>query len=129
MTVVDLLAGEGRGPLWGDATEDLNLTLLAWPAGQGPAEHVNRERDVVIVVTGGTGSAVLDGVRHDVRAGHVVVIPRGARRALTAGPDGIRYLSVHRRRRGLQIGRLDAEEESQRPGVTSSGRRPGAASR
>ena len=37
VTVVDLLAGNGRGPIWGDATEDLNLTLLAWPAGQGPA--------------------------------------------------------------------------------------------
>lgn len=41
MPVVDLLSGEGRGPLWGDATEYLNLTLLAWPEGQGAPEHVN----------------------------------------------------------------------------------------
>ncbi len=33
MSIVDLLAGRGRGPLWGDATEDLNLTLRAWPPG------------------------------------------------------------------------------------------------
>lgn len=104
MSVIDLLAGQGRGPLWGDAPEDLNLTLLAWPAGEGPAEHVNDERDVVIVVTEGAGSAVPDGVPHDVRSGHVVVIPRGVSRALTAGLDRIRYLSIHRRRGGLQIG-------------------------
>lgn len=55
MSVIDLLAGQGRGPLWGDATEDLNLPLLAWPAGERPAEHVNDERDVVIVVTEGAG--------------------------------------------------------------------------
>lgn len=111
MSIVDLLAGSGRGPLWGDATEDLNVTLLAWPPGEGPAEHVNDERDVVIVVAAGTGLVVLDGVSHHVRSGHVVVVPRGASRALQAGPDGIRYLSVHRRRGGLQIGRIDKQAE------------------
>ena len=29
------------GPLWGAASDDLNATLLEWPAGKGPAEHVN----------------------------------------------------------------------------------------
>ncbi len=109
MSIVDLLAGRGRGPLWGDATEDLNLTLLAWPPGEGPAEHVNDERDVVIVVAAGTGLVVLDGVPHEVRPGHVVVVARGVSRALRAGPDGIRYLSVHRRRGGLQIGQVDVQ--------------------
>ena len=105
MPVVDLLSGEGRGPLWGDATDDLNLTLLAWPEGQGAPEHVNDACDVVFVVIAGRGTAVLDGVAHDVRAGTAVVIPRGTRRALTAGPGGIRYLSAHRRRGGLAITR------------------------
>ncbi len=109
MTVVDLLAPAGRGPLWGEATDDLNLTLLAWPAGAGPAEHVNDERDVVLVVVAGAGSAVVDGVEHPVRAGQALVIPRGSRRGLTAGPEGIRYLSVHLRRGGLQVGRVARE--------------------
>jgi quercetin dioxygenase-like cupin family protein len=101
--IVDLTAGDGRGPLWGDATDDLNLTLLAWPPGEGPGEHVNDERDVVLVVLDGSGTVVLDGDTHDVQAGTAVVVRRGARRGLTAGPDGIRYLTVHRRRGGLQI--------------------------
>jgi len=32
-----------------------------------------------------------------------ILIPRGARRAIRAGVDGARYLSVHRRRGRLQI--------------------------
>lgn len=40
MSIFDLLAGVGRGPIWGDATEELNVTLLAWPPGEGPAAHV-----------------------------------------------------------------------------------------
>jgi quercetin dioxygenase-like cupin family protein len=103
MSVVDLLAGGGRGPLWGAETEDLNLTLLAWPPGEGPPEHTNTERDVVVVVLAGSGTAVLDGEEHPVRSGHAVVIPQGTARAIVAGPDGIRYLSLHRRRGGLQI--------------------------
>ena len=30
-----------RGPVWGAASEDLNATILVWPAGEGPAAHVN----------------------------------------------------------------------------------------
>lgn len=56
----------------------------------------------------GSGSLVVDGRLHEVRAGHAVVVERGARRSLTAGPDGIRYLAVHRRRGPLQITRPGA---------------------
>lgn len=34
-TPVELLSPEGKGPLWGTETEDLNATLLAWPTGTG----------------------------------------------------------------------------------------------
>jgi iron-sulfur cluster repair protein YtfE (RIC family) len=34
------------GPIWGQASDDLNATLLAWGAGDGPGEHVNDEREV-----------------------------------------------------------------------------------
>src|SRR5205085_9358391 len=45
------------GPVWGAASADLNATLLEWPAEQGPAEHVNDQRDVLYVVL--TGSVTL----------------------------------------------------------------------
>lgn len=101
--VVDLLAGDGEGPLWGTESEDVNATLLAWPAGKGTPEHVNDERDVVVVGISGSGTLVVDDVEHAVGAATVVVVGKGRRRRLTAGPSGLRYLTVHRRRGGLAI--------------------------
>ncbi|HSP72847.1 MAG TPA: hypothetical protein VLN26_10790, partial [Gaiellaceae bacterium] len=63
-------------------------------------------RDVALVVLDGSGELELDGERRPVAAGEVVVLPKGARRVLVAGPDGIRYATVHRRRGGLQVRRL-----------------------
>jgi len=101
--VVDLAAGSGRGPLWGAASDDLNATLVAWPAGGSVAEHRNDERDVLLVCLDGTGTLTLEGAPARLRPRHAVLIPKGARRAVEAGPDGIRYLTVHLRRGGLQI--------------------------
>jgi len=103
-----LVAAPPRGgPEWGVESEELNATILAWPPGAGPPEHVNEARDVALVVLEGAGELELDGVSRTVAAGEVAVLPRGSRRRLVAGPDGIRYATVHRRRGGLQVGRFD----------------------
>ena len=96
---VDLTAARGdAGPLWGMQSDDLNATLLAWPAGAGVAEHVNDQLDVLMVVLDGTACVMLDGSAHRLSAGHLLLIPRGSARAVEAGAEGVRYLSVHRRR-------------------------------
>jgi quercetin dioxygenase-like cupin family protein len=91
------------GPVWGTESEELNATILEWAAGEGTPEHVNAERDVAVVVLAGDGEALVDGEALPLRAGEVTVIPKGTRRRIVAGPDGIRYATVHRRRPGLQI--------------------------
>jgi quercetin dioxygenase-like cupin family protein len=96
---------EPRGPIWGIETDDLNATLLAWPAGDGPPEHVNDERDVIVVVVAGSLTVMIDGDAREVAAGNAIAIPKGARRAILAGGDGARYVSVHTRRPPLQIQR------------------------
>ena len=102
-----LVAPAGRGgPVWGTESEELNATILEWPPGAGPPEHVNASRDVALVVLAGDGVLELDGEARRVVAGEVVVLPKGARRGLAAGPGGIRYATVHRRRGGLQVRRL-----------------------
>jgi quercetin dioxygenase-like cupin family protein len=103
-TVVDLTEPVGTGPLWGTATDDLNATLLAWPPGGGAAEHVNAERDVLVVVLAGAAVVTVDGEPHTVEAGGAIVLEKGRRRGIVAGAGGVRYLSVHRRRPPLQIG-------------------------
>jgi quercetin dioxygenase-like cupin family protein/hemerythrin-like domain-containing protein len=101
--IVDLFAPLGRGPLWGSDTDDLNATLLAWAAGAGPPEHVNGERDVLVLVLAGSAVVTIDDTRHEMHAGDVVIVKKGLSRRITAGADGVRYLSVHRRRAPLQI--------------------------
>ena len=101
--VVELLAQSGTGPLWGMASADLNATLLAWEPGHELAEHVNDELDVLVVVLDGSGGVTVDGTRHELETGTALLVPKGARRAIVAGDEGMRYLTVHRRREPLQI--------------------------
>ena len=103
MAPVDLLGPEGTGPLWGTASEDLNATLLVWPAGHVVAEHVNAELDVLLVALQGSAAVTVDGREHALRADHALLVPKGAARTIRAGAGGVRYLSVHRRRGPLQI--------------------------
>jgi mannose-6-phosphate isomerase-like protein (cupin superfamily) len=101
--IVHLDEPQGRGPLWGTATADLNATLLAWPPGHEVAEHVNAERDVLLVVLAGDGAIELDGETVALGAHDALVVPAGSRRRIVAGDDGIRYLTAHLRREGLQV--------------------------
>ena len=94
----------GRGPVWGAESEELNATLLVWGAGDGPPEHVNEERDVLLVVVSGSLELGLDDQDSELTEGETVIIAKGRRRRITAGERGVRYLSVHRRRPPLQIG-------------------------
>jgi quercetin dioxygenase-like cupin family protein len=100
---VDLLGLEGTGPAWGMASSDLNATLLVWPAHHELAEHRNDERDVLLIVLEGGGVASVEGHEHVLAAGNVLLIEKGKSRSLRAGDDGLRYLSVHIRRSGLQV--------------------------
>ena len=104
--VVDLMGPVGTGPLWGTRTEDLNATLLAWPTGGGPGEHRNTECDVLLVVLAGQATVTLDDEERLVRAGEAFIVEKGRTRSISAGPEGVRYISVHRRRGPLQIARL-----------------------
>lgn len=100
---VDLTRPQGDGPVWGIASEDLNATLLSWSPGDGVADHVNAERDVLIVVIEGSGLAILDGEEHCLHPHDALLVRKQTRRRILAGADGLRYLSVHVRRGPLQI--------------------------
>jgi quercetin dioxygenase-like cupin family protein len=87
----------------GLASDDLNATLLSWTAGSGPPEHVNDERDVLVVVLDGSATLTIDDEEHELARGETAIVAKGRSRKITAGGDGVRYLSVHRRRPPLQI--------------------------
>jgi quercetin dioxygenase-like cupin family protein len=93
------------GTTEGLASEELNATPLSWKAGSGPSEHVNEERDVLVVVLDGSVVLTIEGETQELARGESAIVPKGRRRKITAGPEGARYLSVHRRRPPLQITR------------------------
>lgn len=99
---LDLRDGEGRAVLWGLASEDLNVNLVSWPAGDGVGEHRNATRDVLVVVTEGTLDVTIDEQTHGLVAPSAVVIPKGAARRFDAR-TAVRYLTAHRRREGITI--------------------------
>jgi quercetin dioxygenase-like cupin family protein len=78
-------AAGASGACWGFAGEQLNATLLSWPAGHVVDEHVNDAREVLLVGISGSGTVCIEDVEHDLHAGIVLVVPRGARRTMRAG--------------------------------------------
>jgi len=103
--VVDFVAvaqkAVAQGAVWTRQSEDLNVNLLVFAAGEGVAEHVNTEVDVLLVGIAGAGTVAVDGKREMLRAGQSLVIPKGARCGTQGSSDRFVYLTCHRSRGGL----------------------------
>jgi mannose-6-phosphate isomerase-like protein (cupin superfamily) len=110
--LIDGYGGKGPGPTAGTEMEDLDLTVLAWPEFHGVDTHVNAEVDVVTVVLSGQGEAVLDGTRHELTPGQILVIPKGTERSIRSLSAEFRYVNVHKRRRRLMPQLTRREETS-----------------
>ena len=93
-----------RGAIWTRQSEDLDVNLLVFRAGEGVAEHVNTEVDVLLVGIMGSGVITVDGTCRVLHAGHALVVPKGANRGTRSLSDPFAYLSCHRRRGGLWPG-------------------------
>lgn len=100
-----------RLPLAGDGvhwtlrgSDDLNANLVHLEPGHEVGAHVNDAVDVLVVVLDGEGEVVVGAERHPLGPAVVAHVPCGARRAIHAGPSGLTYLTVHRRRGGLAMG-------------------------
>ncbi|MGM1028940.1 MAG: cupin domain-containing protein [Actinomycetota bacterium] len=96
-----------RGAVWRleEAERHLDANVIALPPGERIDEHVGPDEDVLLHVMAGSGALRSDATELALSAGSIVWLPRRSRREITAGADGLRYLSVHRRKPGLQVGR------------------------
>ncbi|MER5551078.1 hypothetical protein ABT001_05215 [Streptomyces sp. NPDC002793] len=125
LTVLDgLLASAApgeRGALWhlAEQERELDANLVRLPPGAGVGEHQEDVLDVLLVVLAGSGSLRTGaGGTLDLVPTTVTWLPRTSRRALEAGPEGLTYFTVHRRRPGLTIGpavRAPAHEGGEAP--------------
>lgn len=91
----------GTGPRWGTETEDFNATMLVWREGEGVAAHSNDELDVLMIGISGVGEVMVDGKSHELKAGMILVVPKGSERAIRAISPTLGYLNVHKRRKKL----------------------------
>lgn len=104
----DLLATaapDRRGALWQLAEQgrEMDANLVRLPPGAEVGEHQEDVLDVLLVVVAGSGRMATGAEVLELAATTVLWLPRTSRRALVAGPDGLAYLTVHRRRPGLTI--------------------------
>jgi uncharacterized protein (DUF2249 family)/quercetin dioxygenase-like cupin family protein len=83
---------------------DLDANVIAIPAGGAIDAHAGPELDVLLHVLAGGGRLTTEQGEVELRPGALVWLPRRSRRQFTAGPDGLRYLSVHQRRQALVLG-------------------------
>jgi quercetin dioxygenase-like cupin family protein len=102
---VHLATATGDGVQWTlPQSADLNVNLVHLEPGATIDEHVAAEVDVVVIVLAGSGTLVSRNRSFDLRVHALVHVPAGVPRALHAHDGGFTYLTVHRRRAGLQIG-------------------------
>lgn len=100
------VGGESVGAIWSLPHDgDLDANLVELHGGREIGEHVNTEVDVFVVVWHGTGEIAIDGRTLPLRPGVATLVPKGTNRTIRAGRAGMRYLTVHRRRGPLTIGR------------------------
>ena len=82
---------------------DLDSNIIALPPEGRIDAHTGPDLDVLIHVLAGSGRLTTELDTVELAAGALVWLPRRSRRQFTAGPDGLRYLTVHQRRQALVL--------------------------
>ena len=80
---------------------DSNVITLA-PEG-GIDTHTGADVDVLIHVLSGSGQLTTEDGTIELTPGALLWLPRRSRRRFTAGPNGLRYLTVHQKREILPL--------------------------
>ena len=91
-----LAAGAPPGSAWEAGLGDLRARLVVVAAGTALPAHVNREADLVLVGVSGTGTVTVDDDARPLGPGGIVLVARGSRREVSAGPGDLAFLAVHR---------------------------------
>lgn len=95
----------GAGSVWRlePPARGLDANVIDLPAGDEIAAHVGPELDVLIHVLAGGGTLETAEGEVALSPGVLVWLPARSHRRFVAGPEGLRYFSVHARKPGLGI--------------------------
>jgi quercetin dioxygenase-like cupin family protein len=97
---------DAGGAIWKLAEQErqLDANVVRLRPGHPVAAHDGPNLDVIMLVLAGSGAVSTEAGELVLGAGSMLWLPRRSRRAITPGPDGLTYLTVHPRRPKLQIG-------------------------
>lgn len=104
--VVDAQDADVTGAVWKlpNAERDLDSNVIALPPGGGIDTHTGPDLDVLIHVLAGSGTLTTElGTAIALRPGDLIWLPRRSQRTFRAGEHGLRYLTVHKRRKALVL--------------------------
>lgn len=98
-------AADATGAVWKlEARDrDLDSNIIALPANGAIDAHTGPDLDVLIHVLSGSGRLTTEKGAIDLFPGALLWLPRRSQRQFTAGPQGLRYLTVHQRRQALVL--------------------------
>jgi uncharacterized protein (DUF2249 family)/quercetin dioxygenase-like cupin family protein len=82
---------------------DLDSNIIALAPGGGIDAHAGADVDVLIHVLSGNGRLDTEQGAVELVPGALLWLPKRSRRQFTAGPDGLRYLTVHKKREILPL--------------------------
>jgi len=103
---------DALGALWKltMTPRDLDSNVIALTGGGTIESHAGPDLDVMLHVLAGSGTLTTETGTIDLAPGYVVWLPRRSQRAFSAGPDGLRYLTVHQKRQSLVLGQTRLTE-------------------
>lgn len=98
-------AADQRGALWrlAEPSRQLDANLVRLPPNAEVDVHREPDVDVLVVAIAGHGTVHAESGPVELSAHNVAWLPRGSSRSITAGPEGLAYLTVHRARTGMRI--------------------------
>ena len=99
--LTEATANQQAGAIGSLVGADLNVNLVRLSGDEYLEAHINAEVDVLLVGVAGAGVVELADGDQSLAPGVTLYIPKGARRAIRAGDQGLAYLTCHRRRAGL----------------------------
>lgn len=100
-------ASAAAGALWklAEPGRQLDANLIRLPPRERIDKHTEPDLDVLLLVVAGDGRLGINaaGQTEPLVDGTLLWLPHGSTRSITAGDTGLSYLTVHRRRPGMQI--------------------------
>ncbi|WP_243789652.1 DUF2249 domain-containing protein [Saccharopolyspora gloriosae] len=99
---------DAAGAVWALPVRDRDLdsNVIQLPADGKIDAHAGPDLDVLIHVLHGSGTLRTEGGAVELAPGALLWLPKRSRREFIAGEAGLRYLTVHQRRKSLTIGGL-----------------------